>query len=110
MLRHDWPLNVRQLEMALRAAGELAGWGKLDLVHLPEAVRAALVEASGDEDAPSAVRPLDDADRELRDRLEQLLQQHGGNVSEVARQLGKARAQIHRWIRFGLDAGGHRRR
>jgi transposase-like protein len=38
------------------------------------------------------------------------MEMHGGNVSEVARAMGKARMQIHRWIkRFDLDPRRHRR-
>ena len=37
-------------------------------------------------------------------RLEALLTTHGGNVSAVARAMGKARMQIQRWMaRFGFD-------
>jgi transposase-like protein len=33
-----------------------------------------------------------------------LLEEHGGNVSAVARAMGKARMQVQRWMkRFGLE-------
>jgi transposase-like protein len=38
-----------------------------------------------------------------------LLRQHGGSVSAVARATGRARMQIQRWMkRFGLDASAFR--
>jgi transcriptional regulator of acetoin/glycerol metabolism len=38
-----------------------------------------------------------------------LLEQHRGNISHVARDLGKARMQVHRWMkRFDLDPGAFR--
>jgi hypothetical protein len=38
-----------------------------------------------------------------------LLGQHEGNVAEVARAMGKARMQIHRWVkRLGIDPGRYR--
>src|SRR5262249_47358915 len=54
-------------------------------------------------------RSLDPEHQALRDRLEALLRDHGGNVSSVARHIGKAREQAHRLIkRLGLDAGVYR--
>ncbi|HET9157667.1 MAG TPA: helix-turn-helix domain-containing protein, partial [Myxococcaceae bacterium] len=39
-----------------------------------------------------------------RDELLALLEQHGGNVSAVARALGKGRTQIVRWVtRYAID-------
>jgi hypothetical protein len=35
--------------------------------------------------------------------------EHGGNVANVARAMGKARMQIHRWCqRFGIDPSAYR--
>jgi sigma-54 dependent transcriptional regulator, acetoin dehydrogenase operon transcriptional activator AcoR len=54
--------------------------------------------------APSAPAALSAADQALRDQLLALLTEHGGNVTRVARALGKTRMQIHRWAeRFGID-------
>jgi transcriptional regulator of acetoin/glycerol metabolism len=45
-----------------------------------------------------------------RATLTRLLAQHDGNVSAVAKALGKPRAQIYRWLnRFGLSPRPHRR-
>ncbi len=38
-----------------------------------------------------------------RDQLAALLAEHQGNISAVARAMGKARMQIQRWLkRYGL--------
>ena len=43
--------------------------------------------------------------RELERRLLERMERHAGNVSIVARDMGKARAQIRRWFkRFRIDA------
>jgi len=50
-------------------------------------------------------------DQGHRGELEKLLRAHGGNVSEVAREMSKARNQIVRWIeRYGLDPDVYRNR
>jgi MoxR-like ATPase len=97
LLRFDWPLNVRELRHALDVASTLAEGGTIDLEHLPPAVAQAIAKPAAGTD------PIQDA-------LVAALSRHRGNVSEVARELGKARAQVHRWLRrFGLDAGSFRR-
>jgi transcriptional regulator with PAS, ATPase and Fis domain len=96
LYRYSWPGNVRELEQVMVTAIELAGPEKeLTLEHLPARLREL-----GSEGAQ------DDA---LEARLRALLRQHQGNVSAVARELGKARVQIRRWCkRFGIDIDGFR--
>jgi DNA-binding NtrC family response regulator len=85
---HDWPLNVRELERVLAAATALAGGGPIELAHLPEPLRA---------------RAATSADDRLKGELTALLREHHGNVSAVARAVGKARTQVNRWLkRFAL--------
>jgi transcriptional regulator with PAS, ATPase and Fis domain len=92
---YSWPNNIRELEQALRAALALASGLRIAPVHLPEAVRG---------------RPVTDGDQRLREELVRLLTEHAGNVSAVARAMGKARVQIRRWCRrFGIDPESYRR-
>jgi transcriptional regulator with GAF, ATPase, and Fis domain len=99
---YAWPRNVRELERALAAACALAG-DRLELEHLPDLVRASAPP-------PRLASPrgeLSDEDRALRDTLATALAQYGGNVAAVARDLGKDRTQIRRWMRrFGLARPG----
>jgi DNA-binding NtrC family response regulator len=98
MLRHDWPLNVRQLEHCLRAALALSPT-RIDAVHLPRTIREPSAGAAADRAAqqrPNAWTPEQLARRE---ELCQLLTQYRGNISAVARHLGKDRVQIRRWIK-----------
>jgi transcriptional regulator of acetoin/glycerol metabolism len=98
LYHHDWPHNIRELEKVLDSALVLAGDdSSIELEHLGDALRQ-----------PAA--PAEDDPAELRDRLVAMLAQHGGNVSAVARAMGKARMQIHRWIkRFELSLDDYRR-
>lgn len=99
LLRHSWPLNLRELEKCLASAVALAGGGAIDMEHLPPAVREA-----------SSVRVAPAAGGRQRDELIAHLRAHRGNVTAVARAMGKARTQVQRWLhRFGLDPIAFRR-
>jgi DNA-binding NtrC family response regulator len=116
LLLHPLPRNVRQLEQALGAALALARGGRVELDHLPEELRApsSAPPQRATPDAaplPSTPAPLQLSARESRqrDELLALLREHGGNISAVARVLGKARMQVQRWMkRYQLDASPFR--
>ena len=115
LLEYTWPLNVRELESALSTAYVLAGPGPVDVAHLPESVQtgnAKLADIQGGASIAerssagmSQGRPLSATDRELRSRVIDHLRKHAGNISAVARDMGKDRKQIQRWLkRFQIDA------
>ena len=118
LMRYRWPLNVRELEKCLESALALAQDGRIDLQHLPPAVRRAAEAGSDPEPAlrhlaraePGAsLRPLSAEDARRREELIVLLREHRGNVAAVARVLGKGRMQVHRWARrFALRLGDFR--
>jgi transcriptional regulator with PAS, ATPase and Fis domain len=91
LVRHRWPRNVRELEMTLLAM----------LAADPRCLRAP---------AGFAAAPVlrdDEADRKRQ--LEDLLVQHRGNVSHVAKAMGKARSLVQKWLeRYGIDAARYR--
>lgn len=100
MLMHDWPGNVRELESCVRSA-LAAGGARIDVGHLPEAVRDAAEDAGETKAAARAA---------LKGRLVALLTTHEGNVSAVARELDKDRAQVWRWLRgFEIQPDDYRR-
>jgi transcriptional regulator with PAS, ATPase and Fis domain len=100
LLEYHWPLNVRELEQALKTGVALAGAGVLDSWHLPSAVREPLQPSDG---------ALTNEEARRRDELHDLLRQHRGNVTAVARVLGKRRTQIGRWVkRYGLAPAAFR--
>jgi transcriptional regulator with PAS, ATPase and Fis domain len=96
LLARRWPLNVRELERVLQAAVELARTSKeIGVEHLGVEPRLGHT---------AALSP-DDLEAELR----RLLRLRGGNVSAVAREMGKARMQIHRWMaQFGIKTADFR--
>jgi transposase-like protein len=51
------------------------------------------------------------ADTALKQQLDELLREHHGNVTAVARALGKSPTQLQRWLkRLGLAADAYRLR
>jgi DNA-binding NtrC family response regulator len=102
LFRHSWPLNVRELEKCLSTALVVAQHGTIDLLHLP----AALQELAP---TPSTPAPNPPAGDERGRMLMDLLREHQGNVSEVARALGRSRMQIHRLMRrYQIDPKRYR--
>lgn len=102
LLQYDWPLNIRELEQSLRRAVALAGEQAIEPGHLVlEGVGAGKGAPAL---SPGRARVLSPEDSALRQSLIDALTATKGNVAEVVRQLGKARMQLHRWMRrFDID-------
>jgi transcriptional regulator of acetoin/glycerol metabolism len=82
--------DVRELKQAIDVAAVLAD-GPVRTIDLPETL------------APPASQKLDEDDTALRADLVRRLAETDRNVSQIARDMGKARQQIQRWIkRFGI--------
>ena len=102
LLSQRWPLNIRELSQVLGVAAALADGKVIERAFLPEknALSSSLAPQP-DEEPPSQ----DD----LRGRIVALLEKHHGNVSHVARDMGKARVQIHRWMqKLAIDVEDYR--
>lgn len=98
LLHYDWPYNVRELEACAKRCIALATSPRLDVEHLPDPVREEMDEygtwATGIPTADSSERGAPDADE-----LRAILARHQGNIAAVGRELGKARMQVHRWLK-----------
>ncbi|HEY2514500.1 MAG TPA: sigma 54-interacting transcriptional regulator [Polyangiaceae bacterium] len=106
LLQHGWPLNVRELQQTLTRAVVLAKGERIEPLHLPSEM-ANVPRMRGP--SPAAISEDERREDDLRRELGALLEKHEGNVSEVARSMGKARMQIQRWMkRFDLDPRRHR--
>lgn len=97
LLLHDWPFNVRELlktarEMTIRGSGLEV----LDRALIAERLAPPSCPpptcASTPSSAPPSAEPI------TRERLEQLMAEVGGNVSELARRLGRSRRQVRRYL------------
>ena len=114
LLHHDFPYNVRELEAAVKRAVALANSARLDVELLPDAIREAVVDygrGAGAQETRDV--PEDDGAGGLgtpsETELRAMLVTHHGNVAAVGRELGKARMQIHRWMkRYGIEVDEYR--
>jgi len=115
LLLHDWPGNVRELSLLARRIAVLVEPEEmLDADRLPAAMGQRLGNRE-DRLAPShqLQGPDDTLDPHFisRERLEEALSKHSGNISEVGRALGiPHREQVYRMCRrAGLDPKAYRR-
>lgn len=109
LLRWSWPHNVREVEklateLAIRGEGLRALGAELLLDRF---VAAPLPADTGDRSAAPGERVDGPPDR---DTLVGLLEKAGGNVTELARQVGRSTKQVYRWCKqYGLDPEQFRR-
>jgi DNA-binding NtrC family response regulator len=105
LLSYGWPLNIRELAQSLKALVGLASDDVIRSWYLPADI-ARTIESR--ESKPVAASS--DRGDPLRLELLAQLSRHRGNLADVARAMGKARMQIHRWCkRFGVDPDSYRR-
>jgi two-component system NtrC family response regulator len=101
-----WPGNVRQLRQVLERTLLLAGKAQLDAAdfRVDENSRGDDVGAAvGRDYSTSPHLTLEQAERQM---IEQVLAQHEGNISRVAKALGLSRASLYRRLeKHGLAAG-----
>jgi len=112
LLSQPWSLNIRELSQVLGVAAALAEGPLIERAHLIERSLGAVAPREREEEKVVEPEPEEEGDTTpdaLRGRIMALLEKHKGNVSGVARDMGKSRVQIHRWIqRFSIDAAAYR--
>jgi len=128
LTHYDWPYNVRELESALRRAAALTK-GDIEVCHLPDVVQHALRSYASRDAARSGYGPESEQTRVAvsalgtsepparvakkpppsAEELREALRRTGGNISAIAREYGKDRVQVHRWLkRFSIDPADYR--
>ena len=103
---YDWPGNVRELENAVERAVALTAGDKITLNDLPPQIRASdCVDGRALDNLTLAhAKQKVIADLEYKYLLTQL-HKHSGNVTEIAKDAGMTRRNVHRLLqRHGLDA------
>ena len=90
---HSWKGNVRELEKVVALARVLAGEGAaVQVEHLPVPMVT--------KPEPAPVKPVVvQRKRPTREELRTLLSRHGGDVAQMAREIGRQRTLVWRWLR-----------
>lgn len=93
---HDWPENVRELELTTRRLLAVHGHeSTLKRQHLPAELQALNADSEGKERASSP--PRDRREHDLS-RIRQVLSENGNNVKAAASALGISRQRIYRLL------------
>jgi transcriptional regulator with GAF, ATPase, and Fis domain len=115
LLERSWRFNVRELRKVasqLRVRGQ--GASRLTLEHLDgPATAIAAAHDAGAPQAPEAAQGdhEDETTRRVptRDELIEMLTRHRGVIELVARETGRSRRQVHRWLaQHGVDVARYR--
>jgi len=98
LLRHRWPMNVRELRsLCQRLALLFPRGGSVRLADVAPHLGASECADSGEQRESSVP---------LRAELVDLLEAHRGNVLKLAAHYGKDRKQIYRWLEHHALAAG----
>jgi DNA-binding NtrC family response regulator len=104
LLLHPWPFNVREIHALAETirirAGDLA---RIDLDLVLDRLQAVRIFAApaGDAARVEPAKPSPALARTAvpnREQLIVLLRRHGGVISDIARDSGRSRKQIYRWL------------
>ncbi len=105
---HEWPHNIRELHQLIASALALADSDVLRRELLPPSLQE-LLRAPRAASPSEPAKPFDDEDARLRVALIRHLREQRGNVAAVARAMGKATMQVHRWMkRYEIDVNDFR--
>jgi DNA-binding NtrC family response regulator len=98
---HHWPGNVRELENVIHRSLLLADGPIIEVVDLPPGLGTQTAPAPGEGSAPiSVAMSLEELEKAA---INKALKRHGGNLSDVARQLGIGRSTLYRKLeQYGL--------
>jgi transcriptional regulator with GAF, ATPase, and Fis domain len=107
LLHYDWPYNVRELESCAKRCVVLSEGKPLSEQMLPLDIAREMADYG--REFAHAEAGKEDSVAPSREDLILLLERHQGNVAAVGRDLGKARMQIHRWLkRYAIDIDEYR--
>jgi DNA-binding NtrC family response regulator len=113
LLTHTWPGNVRELEHVVTAAAAMASGDEIRAVDLPLPGGSAIGGDDGSTFAAYLGLPLTEAKNRLVDEFERAtigaaLEQHRGNISAAARQLGIHRQSLQqKMAQLGMRRAGN---
>ena len=100
LIRYDWPGNVRELENVIHRSLLVASAPELKRDDLPRDLLVSGTGAAAPEGEPGELCSLEELERRA---IERAIDRFGGNLSDVARQLGIGRSTLYRKLeQYGL--------
>jgi DNA-binding NtrC family response regulator len=100
LLVWSWPYNVRELESLARTYRVVCGNEPMSLPFLKSHAENLYSHYRGALKGEAPLKPEDSITASVPlEQLRGLLEVHGGNVSAVAKALGKQRNQVYRWMK-----------
>ena len=98
---HGWPGNVRELENVIHRSLLITDGPAIGVGDLPPGLGTGSATSTTQSSAPiSVAMSLDELEKAA---IEKALKRHGGNLSDVARQLGIGRSTLYRKLeQYGL--------
>jgi two-component system response regulator AtoC len=93
---YPWPGNVRELHNVIQRAVVVCDGGAILASSLPSKLQSTATFPQDERTAPALPSTLVDLERAA---LRRSLEKHGGNVSEVVRELGMGRTTVYRKIK-----------
>jgi len=94
LMAHDWPGNVRELENIIHRSLLVADGPAIGVDDLPTGFGTGMAAPAGEGSAPiSVAMSLEELEQAA---IKKALKRHGGNLSDVARQLGIGRSTLYR--------------
>ena len=95
LLDYSWPGNIRELRNIIERTVSLSPTGELDVNCLPTAMRHPVHQTLLGKASLAAME---------RSMLQELIRSKGGNLTQVAEELGIARTTLYRRMKkYGLD-------
>ncbi|MCC6509489.1 MAG: sigma-54-dependent Fis family transcriptional regulator [Pirellulaceae bacterium] len=107
LANYAWPGNIRELQNAMERCACLAGTNWITAEDIKANIHRSAGVAS---QCSAATRSLQDF-RDFREReyLEELLQRHGGNIAQAAKEANLSRQGLHKALnRLGVSASTFR--
>ena len=111
LMEHDWPWNVRELQVVVERACVLAEHPIIDRAAIQSAMRAGLRHERTGESLSTSPYDCRECLTEREHLLRSTLKNAGGKVRLAAAQLGVSRMTLYRWMtELGIATPERRRR
>ena len=93
--RYEWPGNIRQLFNSLAFAALQCDGTDIDVKDLPMQIQGRSVTSTSEKSVPHCRNLNEYLQNEEKEFLQTVIQQHSGNLSDLAKELGISRMTLY---------------